>query len=66
MFKFPIEIINHIYNFDLTYKEYFNEFIKEINIKFYKKKEEKIQRINIMYWNGDMPQSVYDWHINNS
>ena len=39
MFKFPIEIINHIYNFDLTYKEYFNECVKE------KKKKKKYKEL---------------------
>lgn len=57
----PPELIRLIYDFDPTYHLFFNNCISEIN-DLRIQREATIERINKNYWNGTMPQSVYDFH----
>ena len=58
------DLINYIYTFDPTYKNYFNKCINEINIELNNNKN-IINNINNIFWNGSMPESVFEWHCNN-
>ena len=60
--KLPKELIILIYLFDQTYREKFNLCINEFN-KIIKKREEMVNNINRDYWNGEMPLSVKNYHL---
>ena len=61
----PKELIIYIYSFDSTYKENYNKCIDEINEAITYQKQ-TIDNIDKIYWNGNIPKSIYDWHQENS
>ena len=61
----PKELIIHIYSFDPTYKEYYNKCIDEINEAITYQKQ-TIHNLSKMFWDDNIPNSVYDWHLENS
>ena len=62
--KLPKELVNLIFQFDLTYHKEFYNCIREIKLIIFKKYI-MINRINSNFWNNNMPESIYNYHDEN-
>ena len=62
--KLPKELVNLIFQFDLTYHQEFDNCIREIKLIIFKKYI-MINRINSNFWNNNMPESIYNYHDEN-
>jgi hypothetical protein len=61
MYRLPHELIVYIYSFDPTCHDLYKKCVLEIKRKLVYRKE-KIRSINYRFWNGYMPESVYEYH----